>query len=454
MTEEIYLLIIAICALLILYFFIKNKNSANAEKQLKNQVQIYFAEKTQAEKLQALAEEKYKLLQNDATQKYEQLQQQQTRVEQLQQQNSRLDAELGQIQRAYTEQKNNADQLYEQFSLSFERVANQLLEDKSQKFTQLNREQMGHLLQPLAERIKHFEEKILQTNLDETRRHASLLEQIKQLSDLNKQMSTEAQNLSAALKGDSRVQGNWGEMILESILEKSGLVNNREYTIQSNFTNENAQRQRPDVIIHLPENRHLIIDAKVSLTAYERSTNHSNPADAAADIKAHVASLHQHITRLAAKQYQQIYQLQSLDFILLFVPIEAAFSVAVQHDPNLFNKAFEQNIVIVSPTTLLATMRTIANIWRQEQLTQNAIEIARKGGELYDKMAAFVEDMEKIGKQLDTTQNTYQTAMRKLSMGKGNILRKAETLRLLGARNSKKIPNHLISGDDENTDDE
>ncbi len=274
-------------------------------------------------------------------------------------------------------------------------------------------------------------------------------EQINNLKELNQQITKEAGNLTKALKGDSKAQGNWGEYILESILEKSGLVKGREYVVQESITNEEGKRLQPDVVIKLPENKNIIIDSKVSLVAYERFIG-SEEEDTASYLKQHILSLRQHIKGLSDKNYQKLYSIGSLDFVLLFVPIEPAFSTAAQHDREIFNDAFEKNIVIVSPSTLIATLRTIASIWKQEHQNKNTMEIARQATALYEKFKGFTDDLIDLGQQLKKTQGAYEGAMNKLSTGSGNLVKKVEDFKKLGIKPAKNIDQRLLdrSGDE------
>lgn len=341
-------------------------------------------------------------------------------------------------------QKQEITETQEKLTIQFKNLANDLLEEKSKKFTDQNKHQVESILKPLGERIQAFEQQVAQTNKESLARNVALRTEIQRLSQLNTQVTKEAENLAKAIKGDTKTQGNWGEFILESILEKSGLVKDREYTIQTSFITDEGKRYQPDVIIKLPDNKHLIIDAKVSLHHYEQTFNAENDLTHDITLKKHIQSIRKHIKDLSQKNYQTQYNLRGLDFILMFVPIEPAFSLAVQHDPTLFNEAYEKNIIIVSPTTLIATLRTIANIWKNEYQNQHALEIAQQGGILYDKFVSFVEDLKSLGRQLDTTQKTYIEATKKLYEGKGNIVRRAEKLKTLGARTSKKLDQQLI----------
>ena len=348
------------------------------------------------------------------------------------------------LQIRLTEHKAEITTLNERFTKEFENLANRIFDDKSQKFTEQNKNNIGELLNPLGEKIKDFEKKVNDVYISEGKERASLKNQLEMLQQLNQQMSKEANNLTKALKGENKTQGNWGEFILESVLEKSGLVKGSEYKIQESFTNEEGKRLQPDVIINLPENKTLIIDSKVSLNAYERFSSAESDDDRLQAAKEHILSLRTHLKGLSGKSYQNIHQIQSLDFVLLFIPIEPAFALAVQSDAGLFNDAFEKNIVIVSPTTLLATLRTVASIWRNEKQSANAIDIAKKAGDLYDKFEGFIKDLIEVGKKIDQTKANYSDAMNKLVDGKGNIINRFEELRKLGAKADKQLPQSLV----------
>ena len=341
-------------------------------------------------------------------------------------------------------QKQEVEAMQEKLTIQFKNLANDLLEEKSKKFTDQNKVNLEGILKPLGERIQEFEKQVVQTNKESLERNVALRTEVKKLSELNTQITKEAVNLTKAIKGDTKTQGNWGEFILESILEKSGLTKDREYSIQTSFLTEEGKRYQPDVIIQLPENRHIIIDAKVSLVNYEQFFNSEQPSEQALVLKKHIQSMRKHIKELSEKNYQSQYDLKGLDFVLMFVPIEPAFSLAVQHDLGLFNEAYEKNIVLVSPTTLMATLRTIANIWKHEYQNQNALEIAQQGGALYDKFVGFVEDLKHLGRQMDVTQKAYTEAMKKLYEGKGNLVRRAQNIKTLGARTSKALDQNLI----------
>lgn len=362
---------------------------------------------------------------------------------------SALNSDYRNLQEKLAEQKTEIEELEKRFIKEFENLANKILDEKSTKFTEQNRQNLDQILKPLGEKIKDFEKKVEDVYVTDSKERASLVQQIKTLHELNQQMSKDATNLTNALKGETKTQGNWGEFILESLLEKSGLAKDREYFLQESLTSEDGRRYQPDVIIRLPENKSVIIDSKVSLLAYEKFSSAENEDDRLDSIKEHILSIRNHIKNLNSKNYQNLYGIDGLDFVLMFLPIEPAFSLALQNDSGLFQEAYDKNIVIVSPTTLLATLRTIASIWRQENQNKNAIEIARQSGALYDKFVGFVEDLQTIGSRIEQTQSAYSDAMKKLSTGRGNLLNSAEKIRKLGAKASKTLPQTLID-DDEN----
>ena len=348
-------------------------------------------------------------------------------------------------------QKKEMEELHQRFSVEFKNLANEILEEKSQKFTLQNKTNLSEILNPLKEKIQSFEKKVEETNKESIERNTALKQQILSLKELNQQITREAENLTRALKGDTKTQGNWGEFILEKILEKSGLTKGREYKIQESFTTEDGNRLQPDVIVDLPDNRHIIIDSKVSLVAYEKFVNATDNEEKERFLKEHQNSVRTHIKNLSDKNYQDIYGLAGLDFILLFMPVEPAFSMAIQIDEDIFMHAYSKNIVIVSPSTLIATLRTIANIWKQEYQSRNALEIARQGGELYDKFVGLLEDLKDVGNKLDQTQRGFDSAINKLSTGKGNLIKRAEDIKQLGIKTKKSIPADFTEQSD-NTD--
>jgi DNA recombination protein RmuC len=348
------------------------------------------------------------------------------------------------IEQRLLEQKTELEQLNQRLKTEFENLAARILEEKSLKFTEQNKQSMDTILNPLKEKIKDFEDKVQKVYDAEAAERNMLKGEIKQLMSLNQLMHQDAQNLTKALKGDTKTQGNWGEFILESILEKSGLVKDREYLAQTSISNEDGKRFQPDILINLPDGKCLIIDSKVSLVAYERYVSTEEEMVKAVSLKEHIQSLRGHIKNLSDKNYQSLYGVKSLDFVLLFVPIESAFALSVQHDAQLFNDAFERNIVIVSPSTLLATLRTVANIWRQENQNKNAIDIANKAGDMYDKFVGFVDDLISLGNKMKDSQKAYEAAMNKLHQGTGNLVKRSEDLKKLGAKATKSIPQTLL----------
>lgn len=354
------------------------------------------------------------------------------------------EADLKNISERLLEHKSELEKTEDKFRLEFKNLANEILEEKTKKFTEQNKSSLSNLLGPLKERITDFEKKVDQSNKESIDRNAALRQQINGLKELNLKMTTDAENLTKALKGESKTMGNWGEFILESILEKSGLVKGREYEIQESVRSEEGSQMRPDIVVKLPEKKNIIIDSKVSLVDYERYVNTDDKEKEEHYLKMHVASLRRHIKSLSAKNYQSLYDIAGLDFVLLFMPVEPAFSLAIQAEEKLFMDAYEMNIIIVSPSTLIATLRTIASIWRQEYQNRNAQEIARQGGALYDKFVGFLNDLVEIGKKLDDTQKAYKASMNKLSDGKGNLIKKVQDIKELGASTSKNLPQNLL----------
>lgn len=338
------------------------------------------------------------------------------------------------------EQKEELAELQKKLTAEFETLATRVLDANSEKFVARNKESLDKLLVPLAEKITDFRSRVDSTHDQSVKDRAELVAQLKNLGELNQKMSSEARNLTTALKGQTKTQGNWGELVLATVLEKSGLEEGREYRTQSSFVSGEGKRQQPDVLINLPEGKHLVIDAKVSLVAYERCVNEDDDAKRALALKEHIQSVKNHVTELSAKRYDALYDIQSPDFTLMFIPIEPAFIMAIQAEDTLFDFAFRKNVVIVTPSTLLATLRTVANIWRQEKQTRNALEIAERSGALYDKFVGFFDDMKKIGDQIGRSQQAYDSALNKLSMGRGNLVNQVQLLKDLGAKAKKALP--------------
>ncbi|MEP0986073.1 DNA recombination protein RmuC [Ekhidna sp.] len=388
--------------------------------------------------------ERSKKLAVELQQLNEELRREREEVIHLNNQNATLKANYQNLQVRLEEQKGELGQLQEKFTTEFKNLANEIFEEKSKKFTDQNKTNLNELLNPLGQKLSDFEKKVEQTNKESLERSTALREQIIGLRELNDRMTKEAENLTKALKGDVKMQGNWGEVILERILEKSGLEKDREYIVQETLHSEAGRRLRPDVIIKLPDNKNLVIDAKMSLVAYEKYMNAEDETERDQHLKDHILSVKAHVKGLAEKNYHQLFDGGSLDYVLMFVPIESAFAMVVQHGGELYNDAHEKSIIIVSPATLIATLRTVSSIWKHEYQNRNALEIARQGGALYDKFKAFVDDLVEVGKSLDKSKQQYGQAMNKLVEGKDNLIRKTERLKELGSKTSKSMDDKLL----------
>jgi DNA recombination protein RmuC len=332
----------------------------------------------------------------------------------------------------------------EELSSQFKNLANDILEEKSKRFSEQNQQSLGQLLEPLKARLQEFQGKVEQVYVQEGKDRSALAEQVRQLMELNRTVSQEANNLTRALKGSNKTQGNWGELILERVLETAGLRKGEEFDVQESHTTGDGKRLQPDVVLHLPEDRHLVIDAKATLVAYEDYANAEDDKHREAALKRHLDAVRSHIKGLSEKNYQDLYGLKSLDFVLMFIPIEPAFMLAVTHDRELFMDAWNKNVLLVSPSTLLFVVRTVASLWRQEAQNRNAQDIAKRGAELYDKLAGFVEDMESLGNRLGQAQKDYDGAISKLSTGRGNLIRQAEMLKKLGVKPNKALPTPMV----------
>jgi len=361
----------------------------------------------------------------------------------------RLEAELDSERKQVQNRIESLNEAKEALTNQFKNLANEILEDKSRKFTEQNAQQLDILLKPLQTKLTEFKEQVSNSYDQESRERFALKNEIERLANLNLKMSDEARSLTNALKGDSKIQGNWGELVLESILESSGLRKGEEYLVQDSHTQADGERLQPDVIVKLPEGRHLVIDSKVSITAYARHTEAGDDAIAKQELLAHIQSIRQHIQGLSAKNYSGIADLSTVDFVLMFIPIEPAFLSALKASPNLYQEALAKNIVLVCPSTLMATLRTVAHLWRQDQQNKNAMEIARQCANLYDKFVGFVEDLEQIGKRLDQAQSSYHDAFNKLKSGKGNLIKAAEKVKELGVKPNKVIASNLVNHEEE-----
>lgn len=327
---------------------------------------------------------------------------------------------------------------------AFENIANKIFDDKSKKLIDNNKESLSTVLNPLQDKIRQFEKRVEDTYDKESKERFSLAREIKQLQEMNMQISEDAVNLTNALKGDNKAQGSWGEMILETLLENSGLVKGREYEVQVSLQSTEGGKFQPDVVVHLPESRDIIIDSKVSLKAWDAYCSTDDMDNKAGFLKQHVQSVRSHVKGLSDKDYQNLRGISTLDYVFLFMPIDAAYSVAVQNDPSLSQYAFEKNIVFVSPTMLLTTLKLAQNLWRLDQQNQNAVEIAEKAGALYDKFVNFVTDLEDVGAGIDSTKKRYDKAHNKLRSGTGNLIRRVEDLKTLGAKTSKKLEHEAL----------
>ena len=364
----------------------------------------------------------------------------------------RLEAELDSERKQGLGRIESLNEAKEALTSQFKNLANEILEDKSKRFTEQNAASLDALLKPLQTKLTEFKEQVSTSYGNEARERFALKSEIERLANLNLRMSDETRSLTQALKGDSKVQGNWGELVLESILESSGLRKGEEYLVQDSHTQTDGSRLQPDVVVKLPEGRSLVVDSKVSITAYARHAETTDPIVAEQELAAHIQSLRQHIQGLSGKNYSSLYGIGSVDFVLMFVPIEPAFLLALKTAPNLYQEALAKNIVLVCPSTLMATLRTVAHLWRQDHQNRNALEIAKQCGTLYDKFVGFVEDLEKLGQRLDQAQTSYHDAFNKLKSGKGNLIRTAEKVRELGVKPSKNLSAPLLESSDSDTD--
>ncbi|HOK52122.1 MAG TPA: DNA recombination protein RmuC [Bacteroidales bacterium] len=392
-----------------------------------------------------VAEEKFLKIENDYGSLQKQLDDKQQQITDLIRQNSTLEAQHSFLKQKLDEQKAELENMQEKLTVTFRNLANDILEEKAKKFTEQNKVNLDEILKPLGEKIKEFEKKVEETYDKEAQQRFSLKEEVKRLAEMNQLLSEEARNLVRALKGDTKTQGNWGEMLLESILEKSGLIRDQQYFIQPSFTSAEGNRLRPDVVILYPGNRSIVVDSKVSLTAYDRYVSAETEEDRRAALREHIMSVRKHIDELSKKQYQNIPELRTLDFVMLFIPIEPAYLLLMQQEAGIWNEAYDKRILLISPTNLIAALKMVESIWRQEKQNRNAEEIARVGGELYDQLTRFVEELIELGKKIQMTQQHYQNAMQRLAQGRGNVIKRAEQLKLLGAKTSKSFPDNLLN---------
>ena len=401
------------------------------------------------EKKQATLEERNTILSNSFHEITEDLKNSQLEKEALIATKTRLDTELKNSELKLVENKQELDKIQEKFTKEFENLANKILDEKSSKFTEQNKLNITSILNPLKEKIEVFEKKVSESQKESIGMHSALKEQLNSLKDLNIQMSKEAINLTKALKGDSKTQGDWGETQLEILLEKANLAKDIHFTTQGGYRDEEGRLKKPDFIINLPDNRHLIVDSKVSLTNYEAYFNEEDEKQKGIYLKKHIESIRKHIKELSDKKYESLYEINSPDYVLMFVPIEPAYLLALSNNNQLYLEALDKNVVLVSTSTLLATLSTVSSMWRQENQKKNVLEIANQAGRLYDQFVNLTDDLIKVGNQLKTVQGSYDISMKKLT-GKGNLIKKVEKIKELGAKTSKIMNKNLLDRASEN----
>jgi DNA recombination protein RmuC len=439
----VFLIAGIIIGFVIAWLFVRTKNNTSTtdlQQQLYNITKEKDTVIFETDKAKSIAEERFNKAKEELQLITEELKQEKEKTLQQSNRLSKAETEFKNLLEKLNTQKAEMEELQKKFSTEFENIANKILKTHTQEFAQSGLKSMGEILNPLKEKIVDFEKKVNEAYDKELRDKVDLRAEVRKLFDLNNKISEDANNLTKALKGDSKKQGNWGEMVLEKLLERSGLTNGMEYQTQFSTESDEGKRLQPDVVIFLPDKKHVIIDSKVSLVAYEKYVNATDEEERKQYMKEHLLSIRNHIKELSAKNYQSAKEMNSPDFVLLFIPIESSFGVAVQADQQLFNDAWDSRIVIVSPSTLFATLKTIASIWKQENQTKNAIEIARQGGALYDKFVGFINDLEKLGRNIGQMNETYDEAMKKLKTGTGNLIGRAESMRKLGIKTSKRLP--------------
>jgi DNA recombination protein RmuC len=354
------------------------------------------------------------------------------------------DTDLKHFREKLEQQKEEVQRMQQQLQETFKNLANEIMEEKSKTFSRQNRESLDQILKPFRENLHDLRKKVEETYDKEAQQRFSLKEEVKRLAEMNQKIGEEARALTRALKSESKTQGNWGEMILESILEKSGLQRNREFFVQQSFTNVEGRRLQPDVVVHYPGERSIIIDSKVSLTAYERYVSAMDDAVREAELKAHLESVRQHVKELNVKSYQDLYQLKSLDFVMLFMAVEPAYLLAIQHDPQLWQYAYDRRILLISPTNLIAALKMVDSMWKQEYQNRNVMKIAEQGGRLYDDFVLFYERLSKLGKKLDEAKDAHSETMKKLQDGRGNLVSRVENLKKLGVKAKKQLPGDAV----------
>ncbi|MEP3348795.1 MAG: DNA recombination protein RmuC [Marinomonas sp.] len=375
------------------------------------------------------------------------LEQSKDQIHYLEKESLTLEQQFAAAQSVWQEKEAFYREQKKQNETEFKQLAHEIMSQQGQQLAKENERQLGTLLTPLGSQIQKFQESVEKSYQEEARERFSLVKEIKGLQQLNQKISDDAVSLTHALKGQNKLQGGWGEVILERILERSGLEKGREYQIQTSYQTEEGRRLQPDVVIHLPEGKQIIVDSKMVLVSYLSYMEAETDDDRNRALKQHLDAVRRHMKDLSSKSYHDLPGITSLDFVLLFIPIEAAFGLALQADNGLFSEAFEHNIIIVGPSNLLATLRTIQNIWRNEKQSQNAIEIARQAGAMYDKFSGFVQDMDDIGNKLEAVSRSHDSALKKLTVGRGNLVSRAEKLKLMGAKTSKALPTEYLNDD-------
>ncbi len=431
----------SISVYLILKVKIKNlQNNASELKQIQQELKTNISLKNQSEQEFKVIESQYFSLKEQYANLLEKQDSLNEDLTELNKNNSILITENKNIEEKLNNQKEELNQLNKKFSIEFENITNRLFEKSSEKINKQSSEQLNVILNPFKEKLAELKSQITNTYDKDTQQRIRLHEQVKQLFDLNQQISADAQSLTNALKSNSKVQGDWGEEILENILQQSGLRKEYEYDVQSSFTDKDGKILRPDMIVHYPDNRDIIIDSKVSLTDYERYISAENKLDKEASLKAHIQSIKQHIKELSEKNYQDLYQIETLDFVMMFVPIEGAYYIAIENERTLWQYAYEKKIVLINPTNLITALKMISNIWQQDYQNKNVMEIARQSGGLYDSFVLLLDDFSKIEKKMGETQDLFTNVQKRILTGKGNLIGRVEKIKKLGAKTKKSLP--------------
>jgi len=418
----------------------QSRQSDNELNNVQNKLQALTQSKIELEQNLKVLDSRYKMMEEEKNRYTENIKLLTDEITDLNKTNAVLITENKNLEEKLNSQKDELTELNKKFTVEFENIANRLFEKSSTKINQQSSEQLNQILKPFKERLSDLKSQINNTYEKDNEQRILLREQVKHLFDLNRQISTDAQNLTNALKSNSKVQGDWGEEILENILQQSGLHKNREYDVQSSFTNEEGKILRPDMIVHYPDNRDIVIDAKVSLTDYERYMSAENKVDQEIALKNHIHSIKQHIKELSEKNYQDLYQIETLDFVMMFVPIEGAYYLAIENEPTLWQYAYEKKIVLINPTNLITALKMISNLWQQDYQNKNVMEIARQSGGLYDSFVLLLDDLSKIEKKMNETQELFANTQKRIATGKGNLIGRVDKIKKLGAKTKKSLP--------------